>query len=465
MSGWRPVIPPHKGTTKQKALTESIIADIESGVLAANTRMPTHRALANKLGLAVQTVSLSYKEAERLGYLRGEVGRGTFVRDRITDRADRFMLDRTPGETIDLSIVRCVYTEAHEEASRQIMGELARSDNSAFMRPCRPIAGLDRHREAAQAWLRSLGVDAPAERTLITNGTAHALFLALATIVRPGDVVVSENLTDHGVIGLANLLGFSLRGLDTDDQGLLPEAFENVCAAEPVKALVITPSLTNPTSHVAGAQRRQDLARIARSYGVFVVEDEVYKPLLDIELPSMTTLLPDLGFCATSFSKTVLTGLRVGYLVVPPQFSIRVASVLRVTSWSATYLPAEIATRWIADGTAKALLERQRAEARARQALVADILAPYIASSHPLSLCAWLKVPTQWSEESLVRALAEQKIAVTPSDPFVAGENPERGIRLCLGGRLSHGALGSALRTIGNTFAQLPPVFDIRSIA
>jgi DNA-binding transcriptional MocR family regulator len=465
MSGWRPVVLAHKGTTKQKALTETIIADIESGVLTANTRMPTHRELASKLGLAVQTVSLGYKEAERLGYLRGEVGRGTFVRNRITDRADRFMLDRTPGETVDLSIARCVYTEAHEEASRQVLGELARSDNSAFMRPCRPIAGLDRHREAAQLWLRTLGVDAQTDRTLITNGTAHGMFLALATIVRPGDVVLTETLTDHGVIGLASVLGFSLRGLETDNQGVLPEAFEAACAAGPVKALVITPSLTNPTSHVAGAERRQDLARIARRHGVFVVEDEVYKPLLDSELPSMTTLLPDLGFCATSFSKTVLTGLRTGYLVVPPQFSIRVASVLRVTSWSATYLPAEIATRWIHDGTAKTLLVRQRAEARARQVLLADILAPYIASTHPLSLCAWLKVPAQWSEESLVRALAEQKIAVTSSDPFVAGEGGQGGIRLCLGGKLSHVALRNALQTIGRTFAQLPPVVDIRSIA
>jgi DNA-binding transcriptional MocR family regulator len=465
MSGWRPSAFSPEGTTKQKALTESIIADIETGVLPANAQMPTHRELASRLGLAVQTVSLGYKEAERLGYLRGEVGRGTFVRNRITDRADRFMLDRTLGEIVDLSIARCVYTEAHEEASRRTMGELSQSDNSIFMRPCRPIAGLDHHREAAQIWLRKLGVDARVDRTLITNGTAHGLFLALASIVRPGDVVLTENLTDHGVIGLASVLGFTLRGLPTDGQGILPEAFEEACAAGPVKALAITPSLTNPTSQVAGVQRRQEIARIASRHGIFVVEDEVYKPLLDVELPSMTVLLPDLGFCATSFSKSVLTGLRVGYLVVPPQFSIRVASVLRVTSWSATYLPGEIASRWIKDGTAESLLIAQRAEARARQSILAEILTPHIASSHPLSLCAWLKVPPQWTEESLVRALADQKIAVTPSDPFIAGDHHVGGIRVCLGGRLSHATLRSALETIGRTFQQLPPVFDIRSIA
>src|SRR5690348_9259164 len=112
---WQPTLAKRRGATKHKLLTERIIADIDSEVLPAHARMPTHRDLARQLGVSVQTVSLSYKEAERQGYLRGEVGRGTFVRSRVTEKADRFMLDRNPGEAMDLSIVRAVYTEAHEE--------------------------------------------------------------------------------------------------------------------------------------------------------------------------------------------------------------------------------------------------------------------------------------------------------------------------------------------------------------
>ncbi|MGG2478949.1 GntR family transcriptional regulator, partial [Rhizobium sp. BR5] len=82
--------------TKHSALTERIIADIDAGVLKPMDRMPTHRDLARELGLSVQTVSLSYKEAERRGYLSGEIGRGTFVKTRVTDRAGRMMLDHSP---------------------------------------------------------------------------------------------------------------------------------------------------------------------------------------------------------------------------------------------------------------------------------------------------------------------------------------------------------------------------------
>jgi DNA-binding transcriptional MocR family regulator len=442
---WRPTLSRRKGSAKHKVLT--------------------HRDLAHDLGVSVQTVSISYKEAERQGYLRGEVGRGTFVRRRVTERADRFMLDRRPGQITDLSIVRAVYTEAHERASRAVFAQLGGTDNSAFMRPCRPIAGLDRHRAAAQVWLRPLGVEAELDRILITNGAAQGLFLAIAAVVRPGDVVLTERLTDHGVIGLANVLGFNLRGLPTDEQGILPEAFEEACIAGDVAALVLIPTLGNPTSHVAGADRRRAIANIAERHGVFVIEDEVYKPLLETPLPSITQMLPSLGFFVTSFTKTVMTGLRTGYLVTPPTHSIRVASIMRVTSWSAANLTAEIAARWIEEGVADALVRVQREEARTRQAIVARTLGGHVASTHPLSLCAWLSVPSRWTEESLVRALLQRGVAVTPSDPFIAGEAGAGGIRICLGGRLSQAALSDALTTVRATFEQLPPVFDASSIA
>lgn len=461
---WRPNLLKQKGETKHAALTERIIADVDSGLLKPMDRMPTHRDLARELGLSVQTVSLSYKEAERLGYLSGEIGRGTFVKARVTDRAGRMMLDHSQNEVLDLSIIRAVYLDAHEDASREIFRELADSDIASFMRPCRPIAGLDRHREAARLWLRPMGLSAGAERILVTNGAAHSIFLALSCIIRSGDVVLCENLTDHGIIGLSNILGFSLKGLPTDAEGILPDALEAACSAGSVRALALIPTLNNPTSHVAGAERRRAIADIARRYGVFVIEDEVYRPMMEEELPSITEMLPDLGFFATSFTKTVLTGLRVGYLVVPPAYSIRAASILRVSSWSGTYLTAEIATRWVENGTAQQLLAIQRDEARIRQGIAAEILGDHFASSHPLSLCAWLKVPQHWTEDGLVRALANQNVAVTPSEPFIAGPGHGGGIRICLGGRMSHTSLRKALTTVRQAFEQLPPVYDVGSI-
>ncbi|MGQ9370279.1 MocR-like ectoine utilization transcription factor EhuR [Azospirillum sp. A39] len=461
MTDWQPTVPlDRRGVTKHKQLADAIVADIESGRLRHGQRLPPHRELALSLGVSVQTVSLSYKEVERLGYLSSEVGRGTFVKSRVTDRADRFMLDRSPNDLVDLSIVRAVYTDRHESAARALMAAMADGDNGAWMRPCRPVAGLDAHREIGRGWLRRLGVDAGTDRILITNGAAQGLFLAVATVVQPGDVVLTEELTDHGVIGMASVLGFTLRGLPTDAEGILPDAFDEACRAGPVRALVCIPTFTNPTAHLAGAERRRRIAEVARRHGVFVIEDEVYKPLLDEPLPSVADLVPEIGFFVTSFTKSVMTGLRTGYLVVPPQLSIRAASILRVTGWSGTAVVAEMAARWIEDGTADDLLAVQRAEVRARQAIVAATLGDLVAGSHPLSLGVWLKIPDHWNEETLIRVLRERGVAATPSEPFVAGADGKarRGMRLCVGGRMGHADLQRALDTVRSTCLQLPPI-------
>ena len=100
---------------KYKTLVEAIITDIESGRLRHEIRMPTHRELAYRLKVSVQTVSAAYKEVERQGYLRSERRRGTFVQARLTDRASSFILDSRQPDVIDLSIVRTAFTDFHTD--------------------------------------------------------------------------------------------------------------------------------------------------------------------------------------------------------------------------------------------------------------------------------------------------------------------------------------------------------------
>lgn len=449
----------HPGVAKHKALAEAIISDIDKGVLNSGDRMPTHRELAQRLKVSVQTVSTAYREAERLGYLQGEVGRGTYVRTRLTEGAGSYMLDSRPQGLVDLSIIRVAYGAEQEKYSRRILRELAESENAPWMRPCRPVAGFEEHRETASRWLARLGLEAPAERVVITNGASQGLFLALTSIIQRDDVVLTESLTDHGVIGCANVLGFTLRGLATDDEGVIPEAFDEYCRHTRVRALVCIPTFSNPTGALAGAQRRQDLADIAQHHGVYVIEDEVYRPLHAQDLPAISSFIPDLAFHCTSFTKCTLTGLRSGYLVVPTSLTLRVASILRVTGWMATPLMAEIAARWVRDGTAAHLVALQRQEMRARQQLVQDILGDYVLRNHPESLAAWVAVPDYWTEESLVQVLRERRIAVTISDPFMTpGARRPNAIRICLGGQFDQARLSEALEDIRDTFQRYPAI-------
>ncbi len=462
MDHWRKALEAVRGgESKYKILVQAIASDIENGTLTEGTRLPPQREVSQTIGVSVQTVTNAYRELEQHGLIRCEVGRGSFVAKRVTEKVATYMLDRAERTLIDFSIVRIVHTPEHDEVWRKTCAALAAQPDQPWMRAYRPIAGFEYHRAAGVEWLAGLGHKTSIDNLLITNGTAHAMFIALASLVNPGDVVLSENVTDHGVIGSAQVLGFTLKGLDTDDCGIQPDHFEDMCANERITALVCTPNLNNPTSTVLPDSRRRAIARIAERYGVHVIEDDVFGPLLPQHPPPITSHLPELGFYCTSFTKSVMTGLRTGYLSMPKRLALRAESILRVTSWMGTPLLAEIATRWIADGTAAHLLDVQRERLGQRHAMVHDLLGEYLLGHHPAALSAWVGIPRHWQLDSLVQQLRNRHIAVTSPDPFLVRGTPRpNAIRLCIGTEGSDIRINTALGTIAGVFRQYPQVHD-----
>ncbi|MFE1817240.1 PLP-dependent aminotransferase family protein, partial [Pseudomonas otitidis] len=84
------------------------------------------------------------------------------------------------------------------------------------------------------------------------------------------------------------------------------------------------------------------------------------------------------------------------YLAMPKRLALRTESILRVNSWMATPLVAEIATRWINDGRAAQLAELQRKLISARQAMVREHLGEYLLGNPAQALGAWLGIPAHW---------------------------------------------------------------------
>ena len=456
--GWRAALAAvRSGESKSKTLAHAIEQDISLGALEEGARLPAQRVLAQVLGISVQTVTNAYRELELHGLIRSSVGFGSFVSRPVTEKVANSMLDRTDGELIDLSIARIIHTEAHDEAWREFCLTQGRDPDPLMLRACRPIAGLRRHREAGAEWLRRLGVAAHAENLLLSNGAAHGQFIALASVVRAGDTVLCDQLTDHGVIGAAQVLGFTLKWLDSDEHGLQPDAFEDYCADERITALVCTPNLNNPTSATLPETRRRAIARIAERYGVHVIEDDVFGSL-PVQRPApIVNHLPELGWYVTSFSKAVMTGLRVGYLRLPPDQHKRAQTVLRVSAWMVAPLLAELASRWVTEGTAARLVDVQRQRLASRHAVLRRLLAPHVLSREIHALSAWIAVPPHWTVDALFAELRKRQVAVTLPDPFlVQGAPRPRAIRICVGAQVDDARFGMAMQTIAEVFQDQP---------
>jgi DNA-binding transcriptional MocR family regulator len=195
------------------------------------------------------------------------------------------------------------------------------------------------------------------------------------------------------------------------------------------------PTLHNPTAIVMPEDRRRAVAAIAACHGMIVIEDDVYGFLLDAPPPSIRTLAPDLCIYATSLSKAVAPGLRIGWLAAPAALVPRLAAAIRTSMLMTSSVAAELASRIVATGAAARAAKAQRDEARARQRIAAEKLAGFDYRSHPSAFHGWLGVPPPWRRDDFCGALQARGVAVTPGTAFAgAGVSPteaETRVRLC----------------------------------
>ena len=176
-----------------------------------------------------------------------------------------------------------------------------------------------------------------ADRVLITAGAQHAMELTFATITRRGDLVLTEELTYSGMKALADHLGFHVRGLPMDADGLRPDAFEAACRSG-ASALYTMPTMQNPTGIIMSLARRQEIAALAERYGVAIVEDDSYGLYADAT-PTLASLAPQQSYFISSVSKSIVPGVRIGYLHVPDGMADRVNAAIFASTAMAAIMP------------------------------------------------------------------------------------------------------------------------------
>src|SRR5262249_41432880 len=173
-------------------------------------------------------------------------------------------------------------------------------------------------------------------------------------------------------------LGAELVPVAVDDDGLDVAALEASLRARGRPAFLYTiPTFQNPTGTTLSLSRRLRLAQLARTDDLFVVEDDPYA-LVRIDgqpLPSLFELLEGVGVVyASSFSKTVAPGLRVGYLVLPEQLAPQLEALAASTYVAPVTITQATVAEFLARGLLEPALARIRAGLRARRdALIAAL--------------------------------------------------------------------------------------------
>ncbi|MDP2698158.1 PLP-dependent aminotransferase family protein [Thalassospira sp.] len=460
-----PELPAGNGPVYRK-IAHAIRNAVEQGQLRTGDRLPTHRDLAYHLGVTVGTVTRAYREAERLGLAAGEVGRGTYI---LGD----------PGVTLPMMTPQQAAQFSNEHGKRSARDDVAGNDNLAESGPINfrmncPLPprenhirdvlgdmsrtvplddliaykteyGMPHHRRALASMAGKLGLDDNPERILPTAGVQHGMTVSLMTIVRPGDLVLCEELTYPNLRSLAAMVQFRLRGITMDDEGICPDALELVCRTQSPRAIYLMPTLHNPLCCTMSHERRMRIAEILRKYDLILIEDGIYSFLNPDAPPPLSCFVPERAIYLDGVSKSVGGGLRVGYIHAPIELTAKLASGIRTTCWMASGINVELVSRLIQDGSVARYEAWHREEAARRLGVILGTLKGYDVRFHPTNYHIWLTLPTHIDTSELVMNAANNGVLLTAAQQFAVGI-PPRGLRLSFGAeqsteRLKQGAL------------------------
>ncbi len=442
------------GGPQYRQIADAIAEDVAQGRLMPGQRLPPQRDLAWRIGVTVGTVSRSYALAEQRGLVTGEVGRGTFVRDRDDSDALARLIPAAETNCIDLRYAAPFPGPERPSLEGTLAALNGRSDTDRLFGYVQ-FGGYPPYQAAGAAWLRQVGLDVAAEQVTLTNGAQQALTAALLCFGRDG--VMTEALTYPGFLHAAGLAGARVEAVAIDEHGLLPDDLDRVAEASGTRLLLIAPTLHNPTSGIMSLERRQQVVEIARRRDLLIIEDDVYGYVVGERPPPIASLAPERTIYITSASKSVAPGLRIGWTATPPTLTEQFAATVYAMSICPPPLTALIASLWIEDGTARRLTAAHAERLAGYHEVAARLLAPFEYVTHPASLFLLLTLPDPWRSEAFCDAAMARGVGVAAAGSFAVGRSPApHAVRVAIYAAKNREELERALTIIAD-LAAAPP--------
>ncbi|WP_132956414.1 PLP-dependent aminotransferase family protein [Rhizobium sp. BK251] len=435
MTTWLPDISRGIGPMYMR-IADSIEAAISNGALPAGSKLPPQRNLAYDIGVTLGTIGRAYALVHERGLVAGEVGRGTYVLERSADQpaqqadglAGTRLVDAPPGK------VRFDTTAAPDIGQGGIIGQLLADISREH--PVE-IASYSRSfppswYEAGRQWL-SRNDWLPAAENIVPTLGAHAAAIAvISAISLPGDKIVFENLTYTQVSRSARALGRRILTVDSDEHGVIPDDFERLCSQQHPRLAFLMPTAHNPTLVTMPADRREQIAAIARKHGVWLIEDDLYGGMSGDTNPLLISLAPERTFLVSGLSKSVAAGVRGGWVACPPHFAQRIKVTHKMITGGLPFILAEAGSRLVLSGQAHAMRRRSVEEIAAREKLARRHLAGFDFASHPHVPFLWLKLPEPWLSGTFKNAAFQEDVLVDDEDEFKAArtEKPYYRVRI-----------------------------------
>ncbi|HEY1457818.1 MAG TPA: PLP-dependent aminotransferase family protein [Solirubrobacteraceae bacterium] len=298
-----------------------------------------------------------------------------------------------------------------------------------------------------RAWIADRHGVAP-ECVLVTNGSMQAdAFLFEQLVVSGDDVVVERPTYDRTLLSLrqrgarVHQVQLLPDGIDTGELARLLDGSEGTGARTPVRPKLahIIPNFQNPAGYTLSLPKRRELLELAGEHDFLVFEDDPYVELRfsGETLPSMLSMEPERVVYASSFSKTVCPGIRVGYLVGPSELIAQIAQLATNTYISPNMVAQAIVYEFCASGAIERSIEMVRTALTKRLATLETALRRELPEAEFVTpeggYFMWVTLPEGTNVDDLFDAAAERAVAFVKGSDFLL-EGGQNTLRLAYSG-------------------------------
>ena len=303
--------------------------------------------------------------------------------------------------------------------------------------------GYEPLRELIANNMARYGIKARVENVLITSGSQQALDLIGKLFINAGDHVLVEAPTYLGALQAFNIYGAEYLAVPSDENGLRTDLLEAPLRSGP-KFMYVLPNFQNPAGTTLSEGRRHELVLLADRYGIPIVEDDPYGQLRyeGEHLPPLVVLdrenlRRDKGYSIgnviylSTFSKTLAPGLRLGWIVAPPEVIGKLAQLKQGadlhTSTFTQFVAYEVARDGFLDSHVKLIRKVYRERRDVMLQALQEFFPPAVTWTHPQGgLFLWVTLPQSLDIQAIFRSALEQNVAFVPGDSFYANDSRDK---------------------------------------
>ena len=307
--------------------------------------------------------------------------------------------------------------------------------------------GYNPLREQLSAFMGSKGVKVSPEGLIVTTGSQQALDLLGKTMISPGDKVIVEAPTFLATIQCFRLYGAHLIGAPVDANGVDIEALERLIVEHRPKFVYLIPTFGNPSGATLSLERRKKVVELALKYQTLVVEDDPYGDLYFGAAPppsilALSQTVPGaedwIAHCG-SLSKVLSPGLRVGWMIAPPELLAKSTMCKQFSDAHTSTFAQATAAQYLKAGRMPATLDHVRKVYAERAQAMGDALRQDLGNAIAFTqpgggLFVWARLTGQGGRladgNAFAKAAIEKGVAFVPGAPFYCDQPDLSTLRL-----------------------------------